>query len=471
MQINLNIIAEITGGKLVNLSPNQDFAVSNILTDSRVDLSGALFVALKGENFDAHDFLDSAIKANAKAICVNKSCDESKLQAINVPILLVDDTLVAYQKIANYHRKSFSNLKVVAITGSVGKTSTKEMLKAIGIQCFGEEHTLFTIGNTNNQVGVPQNLLRLTNEHKLAVIEMGTNHFGEILPLSQCAEPEIAIINSIAPCHLENLIDLHGVAREKSDIFKGVKTGGYALISSDAPCLDELINSAKACGLTVLLYGSYKACNKFSSRYIGGDLSSSSFELINHSKGESTIVKWAITGKHQSLNAAGAAIVGELLGLSISEISQGLSHTVLPGMRMKKTTFEDVTYLNDAYNANPASMRATLNALTDFAEPTKTILVLGDMLELGSHEIGEHLEILEFALSIFPQSRIIAVGSRMIQASKLLEKSHASNKLFLAKDSESAYPVLDKLLRQGDLVFLKGSRGISLENAIKLEAR
>ena len=217
-------LAGDTRGKWNTLLHQQ---ISGIETDTRKELNGKLFVALRGERFDAHDFLDSAY-AKGAILCINKD------KADNVPdgaqVLAVDDTLQAYQCIANRHRLRMDNLKLLAVTGSVGKTSVKEMLRAVLCEFYGKEHVVATEGNTNNHIGVPQNLLKLSTETSAAVIEMGTSSPGEIAVLSEIAVPDVALVNSIAPCHLEKLINLAGVAVEKGDIFKFLKSDGTAVI-------------------------------------------------------------------------------------------------------------------------------------------------------------------------------------------------------------------------------------------------
>ena len=468
MKLSLAEIIKVTKAELKNSALSDNVYVSNVLTDTREDLTGALFIALKGENFDAHNFLINAQNAGAAAICINQSTAPELYQEIKVPLILVEDTLLAYQKIANFYRKSFKDLTVIAITGSVGKTSTKDILKTIGIKKFGEEAVLYTLGNTNNQIGVPQNLFRLNEKCRLAVIEMGTNHFGEILPLSLCAEPDHAIINSVAPCHLENLISLEGVAKEKSEVFAGVKAGGYAIFPCDIPHREILAEKAKKYSLKIKTYGKFSETNSFSAEYLSGDLMGSSFKLINHEQPNETIVNWNLSGEHQSFNASGAAVIGKLIGLSDSEIAEALAGVVLSGMRMKKTVFNGVTYLNDAYNANPASMRATLKNLRDIADKRRVVLLLGDMLELGTDEIIQHTQILQYAKENLPEATIIAVGPLMKKGGEALD--FASEIIFVG-NSLIATDKLKELDNNNLLIFLKGSRGMKLEQAIPMEAR
>ena len=209
-------IQQVCWGKF-NSPQSPDATVDEIVTDTRVPMKNALFIALAGERFDAHDYLADAIRNGAALLCVNRA------QADKVPpgaaAVLVKSTLEAYQALAGYHRNRFSDLKVAALTGSCGKTTTKEILRTIFEFVAGKEHVLATQGNTNNQIGVPQNLLKLNPNHQYAVIEMGTNHPGEIWPIAEIAAPETAIVVSIGNCHLEFFHDLDGVASEKSNIF------------------------------------------------------------------------------------------------------------------------------------------------------------------------------------------------------------------------------------------------------------
>ena len=208
------VMAEITafcGGELLNVSPQT--VIKKAESDSRKDMTDGIFFALKGERFDAHDFLPQALENNAAVLCVQKG-----REIADFPCWAVEDTLKAYQKLGALQLKKAA-IPAVGITGSVGKTSVKEMTRAVLEHKFGAGKVLFTEGNTNNHIGVPQNLIRLTSEHKIAVIEMGTSSFGEIGVLSEIVRPQAALINSIAPCHLENLGTLEGVAKEKSAIF------------------------------------------------------------------------------------------------------------------------------------------------------------------------------------------------------------------------------------------------------------
>ncbi len=429
--------------------------VQSVYTDSRADGRGKLFLALKGERFDGHDFLAAACANGAAALCVAADCEE-KANAVALPRLVVKDTLVAYQQLAHAYRMHFPQLAVAGVTGSVGKTSVKEMLRAIFNAAASAEEVLATEGNTNNQIGVPQNLFRLTERHRYAVIEMGTSSPGEIAPLSLTARPDVAIVNSIAPCHLEKLIDLAGVAREKASIIAGLATDGVVVLPALAPERDVL---AKACeNKKILWFGDHAGCD-FYSEYLSGDLAGSRF-LLHFPDGNAVEISWHLGGAHQALNAAGAAAAAWALGIDAATIARGLPQTQLPGMRMKRTTLNGITYLNDAYNANPASMKATLTQLAESCtNDAHLVIVLGGMRELGGVSERAHAETAQLAKKLFPHARIVTVGGEFAGVGEFIHFA------------DSATGDLAAIVRQGDLVFLKGSRGTALEKLIPEEAR
>ena len=426
-----------------------------VYTDTRQPGEGRLFLALCGENFDAHDMLEKAVSGGAAALCIAKDKIGKLPSACPIPALLVADPLTAYQEIANFHRRRFPGLKIAAVTGSVGKTSVKEMLRAIFSEAASPETVLYTIGNTNNQIGVPQNLLRLNSAHQYAVIEMGTNHFGEIAPLARCAEPNGALVNSIAPCHLEFLNSLEGVAEEKSAIFSALLPPEIAVFPEVSAGNEILRQAARPHNSST--FGT--DAGTFRSRYCGGNLDGSSF-FLDFPDGSSFKVAWSLSGKHQALNAAAAAALAYGLGIAPATIAAGLANTELPGMRTKRTDLNGITYINDAYNANPGSMRASFAWLKEFVSPEKLVLVLGEMRELGEYAANEHTAVLDEAIALFPAVRIITVGQYPERAGVLR----------FAASAEAQAP-LAGLVRNGDIVFAKGSRGIAVEKALPEAAR
>jgi len=431
---------------------SSDFELNGVLTDTRVDCSGALFLALRGENFDAHDFLDTAVAAGAAALCIEKTFADRIMNDWNIPVLLVDDTLAAYQAIANFYKKRFKNLCSVAITGSMGKTSCKEIIRSILVAAVGEDAVYATRSNTNNQVGVPQNLLNVNSKHRFCVLEMGTNHFGEIEPLSRTLEPDVALINSIAPCHLEAFGDLRGVAWEKSKIFTALKANGIAVIPADCPEIDYLLKQTEK--FKTMRFG-----DDVEVIYHGGNLHGSSIELVFKELGKRMKLDWPLSGAHQASNAAAAATVALSMGIAPDTIAQGLRNCVLPGMRMKVARINGIDWINDAYNASPESVAAALRWLKEFVNAENLVLVLGDMLELGEASSSQHQKVLRQAFDLFPEAAFILVGPELDRAGRML---NIPNRCFCS-NSDMAKELIKPFLNAGKTVLLKGSRGMKLE--------
>lgn len=439
-----------TGGEALNVPAS--LGVSSVTTDSRKDLSGSLFIALSGESFDGHDFLSAALAKGSSVLCVERA-KLSKLPP-GAPAIAVGSCLAAFQRLAAFHRDRFKDLKLVALTGSSGKTSSKEMLRAIFERAFGKEHALATEGNLNNQVGVPMTLFKLEARHRICVVEMGTNHFGEIEPLSRIARPDAALIVSIGRCHLEHFGSTEGVAREKSDIFKHLKTPGTAVIPASGNERETLLKAAA--GHNVLSFGDASGADVWS-EYLGGRLNGSEF-VLHVKDGRQAKVSWQLSGAHQARNAAGAAAIALSLGVELSVIAEGLANCALPGMRARVAVHGGATWINDAYNANPDSMKASIEWLSGFADCGRLILGLGDMRELGESSLPSHIDALEYALAKLPGAKLVAVGPFMCEA---VEKLSLSIPHF--PDSASAVDHFQSLPHPGDTVFIKASRGTRLE--------
>ena len=447
------ILAQILNG---SWKDGREASVSGVFTDTRRDGSGLLFVALAGEKFDAHNFLDKAVQAGAAALCVRRGAAVPE----NIPAIEVDDTLQAYQALGAYKKQSIPGLKTFAVTGSVGKTSVKEMLRAIAGVASSPDSVLATEGNTNNHVGVPQNLLKLEEHHKFAVIEMGMNHAGEILPLTLTAKPDAAIVNSIAPCHIEHLGSLEGIAIEKGTVFCGLPADGIAVIPAGLSQTSLLEKAAG--GRKILYFGTTEDCD-VCAVYGGGKLEGSSFKLIF--KGAGTFeISWHLSGRHQAVNAAAAAAAAWGMGVAPEKICAALPLTILPGMRSKITRLEGVTYINDAYNANPASMAAALDYLEESAGNAPLVLLLGAMLELGEKSSSAHGELLKNVCERFPQAQIFTFGKPFEDAAKKYGVRFFEHPADAAEEVSSS-------VSAGGIVFAKGSRGIGVENALPDGAR
>lgn len=431
-----------------------------IATDSRKDCSGAVFIALKGENFDGHTCLAQAVSHGARAVCVEEEYQAAGA-ALNVPVLAVNSTMKAYHNIARFHRRRFTGLKVIGLTGSVGKTSVKEMIRAICTAAVGgnSEAVLATPGNRNNHFGVPDTLLMLTENHRYAVIEMGTSGPGEIAELAGMVEPDVALVNSIAACHLEKLKSLDGVALEKAQIFSALKPGGIGVIPADSPG-HRILQAA----IPVRRRMEFGHGGVVDYRYAGGNLTGSAV-MLKFPDGKEYELIWRLSGEHQAANASAAATVGVALGLSPETIVKGLAGTELPGMRMNVVNVDHINWILDAYNANPESMHAAITWLADFTEPQKTLVVLGDMLELGAAEQLEHYHILAELVRRLPAAHVILVGRAMRNAAGLLPPLLQENwQIF--DSSSAAADAVGKMVQPGWNVLVKGSRGVALEKAL-----
>lgn len=450
-------IKDVCNGRF-NRSAPLTASVDEVVTDSRVTMKNALFIALSGEKFDAHNYLDDAVRNGAKLLCVEAAKADKVPQGAFA--ILVDSPLKAYQALAGHHRKRFPELKLAALTGSCGKTTTKEILRTIFEYAAGKEHVLATEGNTNNQIGVPRNLLRLTDQHRYAVIEMGTNHHGEIEPLAEIAQPETSLIVSIGNCHLEFFINLDGVATEKSHIF-GPRSVRNAVFPHECGG-NVILRKASSAISRKLTFGESPAAS-LQVIYNGGNLDGSSFDLIDTASGKKVSVQWNLTGRHQALNAGGAAAAALTFGIPLETIAEAIHQVQVPGFRMKRTRHNGALWINDAYNGNPDSICAALGWLSEFADPARLLLVLGDMGELGSESLKGHMRVLSFAFENLPGARIAAVGRKMTEALAVLDLTLKHDHVTVFPDAASAVQQVRNMAKPGDLVFLKGSRSTGLE--------
>jgi len=321
---------------------------------------------------------------------------------------------------------------------------------------MGTDSIYATKANTNNHIGVPQNLLNLTENHKFCIIEMGTNHPGEIEVLAAIAEPDIAVITSIGNAHLEFFKSLDAIAEEKGSVLPYLASDGVAILPGECEQLKILENCA--IGKKVLSFGS-KNKNDIICEYKGGNLGGSNFKLSIPEQNLSRDLNWSIAGAHQAMNAAAAATVGIAANLPFSTICTGLANCRLPGMRMRVTENNGAFWINDAYNANLDSMKAGIEWLKEFSAPENTVLVLGDFLEMGDSSASTHTEAIEFATQLFPGARIYLIGEAMTQAAS--EFSGMITKCF--PNSADAASEIQSNISPRECIYLKGSRGIKLE--------
>ena len=450
-------LAENTGGEWL-IAPEAgscNAGVTSVFDDSRAVVPGALFVATVGELADGHQYLGQALDAKAAAICLERMPDERLLQRMRsagIPCLQVKHGLAAFQRLAQAHRQKFPELMELAITGSCGKTSTKELCAAVLEQRW-PGRVLKTLGNTNNHYGVPRNLFRLTSETAVAVLEMGSNHPGEIAHLVSLAPPQVGLVCNIGQAHLEFFHDLRGVATEKGALLAGTDEQGWVIFPREAEGYDILLENAvkRRC----LTFGSSLDAD-VRSEYLGLQNGLFRVRLSWRDSGVSREFSWQLGGAHQALNAAAAAAAGTAFGLTPDEIIRGLQNCVLPGKRMEVREIDGITWCNDAYNSNPDSARAALDWFAELsASAAKRVLILGDMRELGGNAAKAHLELLQKARRDFPEARIISVGALCAEAAQTLALEHFP-------DTDTAKAALKGTFSPGTWILLKASNGVQL---------
>jgi UDP-N-acetylmuramoyl-tripeptide--D-alanyl-D-alanine ligase len=462
LNISLSKLAKIVNGSWINLSPeSKNKQIKCISTDSRKNCNNALFLALSGEFFDGHKFIQPAIEQNATAVCINKNRMNTVDILSTTPILVVENTLLAYQKIATYHRLRLTNLVLIGLTGSNGKTSTKDILYSILSSEYGEDKIYATKANTNNHIGVPQNLLNLNSKHKIAIIEMGSNHPGEITILTKIAKPDIALLTSIGPSHLEFFKNLNGVAIEKREIFSSFRKNklNCAIIPSDCPEYKTIIAGIPE-NIPIKTFG-YKNNPELKIIYNSSSLSSNKFSLIwKNNQTKIHNIESTLPGKHQTLNAAGAALIADIIGIPKKKIVKSLKNPVITGMRMRISVHDSITWINDAYNANPASTNSGIEYLAELnkEENKKIYVILGDMLELGKNTLDEHINILRKACRLKNNAVICSLGEHIHEAANILKK----RKILKFKNKNQIIEYLNINLRKGDIVYLKGSNSTGL---------
>ena len=431
LSTNIQKIAEIVNGKL---NSNEAKEFNGVCTDTRAEVYGKLFIALEGPNFDAHNFAQNAEKLGAIAIIAHK-----KIQS-NLPVIQVKNTEKAYQDIAAWHRQSHSPV-VIAITGSNGKTSTKNMLNSI---LSIAAPTLSTKGNLNNHLGVPKTLLELEERHKYCIIEMGANHQHEISLLCSIASPDISIITNANNAHLGEFGSEANLVKAKGEILESLSKDGVAIINKASPHKETWEKMSSTDSLT--FFGNDSAV--FASDIIENK-SSISFDL--NFNGNSINIDLLMIGLHQIDNALAAASCALELGITPDLIKKGLENTLTEKGRLALIELENFNILDDSYNANPQSMKAAIDAINNFSG--EKVLVLGSMAELGKDSLKLHQEIGDYAR----QSNIhhlLTIGEDAME--------------YQGKQFEDIDSIYKSILNnhQGSTILIKGSRMMRLNELV-----
>lgn len=426
----------------VNL-PRGTATVSRITTDTRAIQKGEAFLALKGENFDGHDFLAAAVEAGASALVVSSP---PKIGTLGVPVFEVSDTLVALGNLGRTWRRAWGKT-VVGVAGSNGKTSTKDLIRAA---LSGMYDVSATTGNLNNRIGVPHSLLAIPSDADIAVIELGTSLPGEVEILREIAEPDIVVVTSIAEEHLEGLGDLSGVLREEAAAFEGAAVG-------IAPAEQPEIGEAAKGKVKKLVVAGLDA---------GFDLSPQKWSLTPDGLGtielDGISIAPPLRGIHNLRNAMLALAVARECGVPLDTAKRGIENMPQPKMRTAWTQLGPATLINDAYNANPGSSRAAIEMIAGADATRQRVIVLGTMRELGPSSGKLHEEIAQAALASGADV-VAGIGEFAGALSKL---GGGNAEVITAEDVEDLWPKLESRLKPDSIILLKASRGVQLERLV-----
>ncbi len=444
-RLNVKDVLAATGGTLV--CGTEDFVISEIVTDSRKAGANMLFVPIVGDNNDGHDFIGSAFENGAETVVTHR--DIPAMAGKN--IIRVRDTRIAFGDIARYYKEKY-NLPTVAITGSVGKTTTKDMISAVLAMKY---NTLKTQGNFNNDIGLPITIFRLEKKHEAAVLEIGMSHMGEIRYLASIAKPDVAVITNIGMSHIENLGSQENIYYSKLQICDFMDKDGLLVVNGDDKFLTRHFDRCRVvtCGIE------NKNCDLVAKNIKNLGIDGTKFTVKVDGENHEVYVK--IPGVHNVYNALIAIAVGRHYNIPMKDIIDGIREFLLTSMRMEIREFNGVTVINDCYNASPDSMRAALSVLHDMKAKRK-VAVLGDVLEMGTfaekalYEVGLSIEDMDMLVTVGDNSRFIARGASFAGIKNT--NSFKTNK--------EAIDLLKEYLKPGDAVLVKASRGMRFEQIV-----
>ena len=444
-------IAKACGGTMVNCESILGREVTAVTTDSRKVTAGCLYIPMKGAKFNGHDFIPQVMESGALLSLTEK--DEA---ADGFPYIKVKRTDIAIQRIAEFYRVELG-IPVVGITGSVGKTSTKEMIAAVLSQKY---NVLKTAGNFNNNLGLPLTIFRITEEHEIAVLEMGISHFGEMTDLARTARPNTMVITNIGTCHLEFLKDRDGVFEARTECFEYVdfENGTVVLNGED----DKLCRVDQVHGRAPIFYGMDPGMRVYAENIQPLGLKGTACTInIDDRYFDVTV---PIPGRHMVMNALAGAAVGSLYGLTDEEIKAGIESLETLGGRFNIVETGKYTVIDDCYNANPMSMKASLGVLNDVEE--RCVAILGDMGELGENEAALHREVGEYAGEQNIDEYIV-VGELSENISEAIREVKPEADLHTFETVEELIPALETLLKEGDIVLVKASHFMGFDRIVE----
>ena len=441
-------------GRLIQGAVSQ--GIQGVSTDTRSLMPGNLFVALKGPRFDGHQYVFQAFEKGAAAVLVSEPLSPGMPPKDKV-VIQVKDTLWALGDLAALWRRKFP-VTLVGISGSNGKTTTKEMLAAI-LELEGP--TLKNPGNLNNWIGLPLSLFSLNEDHRFAVMEMGMNHSGEIARLCQIARPSAGLLTNIGPAHLEAFETLWDVAKAKGELFEALDSDHWAVINWDDIRIQKL---AYLCQARKITFGQASEAQVRAER-VSKTCQGHRFRILF--QGEEEVVL-PVLGEHNISNALGAAATALALGLSLQKVKKGLEHFHLPEHRLQiKKGIQGVRLIDDSYNANPASMKAALTAFDSLRQGKRGGLVLGDMLELGDQAMEAHRELgrmigemgVDYLFTLGPLSEEMLIEAQ--------SGNRPPQKTFGVSNHKEILDLLPEIIREGDWLLVKGSHDLNMEAIVK----
>lgn len=443
MELSIREVVTACRGRLI--CGDDELVFSGVSTDTRTIEPGMLFIPIRGENFDGHKFIDKAIENGAAAVLTELGGEYS------VPAVRVEDTRRAMGRLASYYLNKL-NIPTVAITGSVGKTTTKDMVASV----LAKRYNVYkTQGNLNNDIGVPLTVFALKPYHTAAVIEMGMNHFGEISYLTSIVKPDVALITNVGVSHIENLGSREGILKAKCEIFEGLKSDGTAIVNGDDDMLSTLRGKLKG----LVMFGTDASLDWYADNIREHGLEG--IDCTIHGNGSSVCfdVSISVPGRHMVLNALAAAAAGYALGMSAEEIKAGVEDFKPTKMRMDIIHSGDLTIINDAYNSNPVSAMAAVDVLA--AEEGVRCAVLGDMFELGSfapklhYDLGEYTakKGIDIIVAVGELSRELYEGAKQVR----------NKDVYYFKTQEEFLENIDSIIRGKMTVLVKASRGMKFE--------
>lgn len=455
--MTLHDVAMAVDGRLVR--PDDSVMIHGVSTDTRTIQNGELYVPLRGERFDGHDFIPSAIQRGAVAVIAEERYALLEHDSVSAPIIVVPDSLRALQQLALWYRQRFTG-PVIAVTGSNGKTTTKDMISSVLRQHMT---THATHGNLNSEIGLPLTLLQREPYHQAVVVEMGMRGHGQIEELTDIAQPTIGVVTNVGAVHLELLHTVDDVARAKAELVRLLPEDGWAVLNADDERVAGMAHAASTKNIMTYGFAPEARVRASALRNLGEE----GVAFCLHYDNEQAEVHLGIPGRHNVMNALAAAAVGILCDVPFSHIVDGLAKTQYAQMRMQLERLSgDIIVLNDAYNASPASMQAALETLQHI-QGQRHIALLGDMFELGDgaqqahHQIGQACAArgVDVLVTVGELSTHIAQGA--------LQAGMTKQQVFHVDRRREAWHILQNQLLPGDVVLVKASRGMALEKIVQ----